>query len=1057
MKTVFNKYLMLLLICFCSVLGVKGQSYKQLVNQFDTARYHFELQNTYDFGKKLKEKYSKELAKDPMTLAAIHNSFGNYYYQKGFLDSSLANYTIAVNTVYGVKIDTSIEYAIYIQNAADIATAIGYYDLAETYYLTSLPRLAKFLGASSKEYTDFYKKYVDLVIEKGDYKNAIPLNDALLNYYKVISGEKDEMYLACLTNKARILQGQGVYNEAIGTFAYLVEATRINLPNDTLTQAITLNNLAYCYRLIGNNSAAEQYFIEAYRLQTSCKSIPISEQASLLSNLGLVYKAKADFANAEKCFLKSIKLYQQANMSYNVEITNPCNNLGDMYRMLGNYPDALNYLVYALQVRERTSGVESEQYANALNNIGLLDYDNGYYDEAEKYFNGCEAIYKEKLGEKHDRYAVILNQLGAVYAAKKNYSKALEYKNKALRLMETTIGKQHERYALFLSGKGQIEATIKDYKSSISTYSEAATLLKTNFGSENYNYLDMIHSLATVNSYAGNYSAARKFHMESIYGYKKVIGENLAFMGDDEKEMFYNNNAGKFQTFERFVIDKFANRLGEKDDSLLKALIDERLWTKSILLNESSAMYHEMQSNKDTTVQNLFSSWVQQKKNLQQYYQLSKGEIETNQIDLDNERNYLNELEKKLTQTSASFSKPKDYLIFETLKKKLNKGELAVEIIRNSIWENDTVGKVTYAAVLVGKDYSAPKIVVFDSTSFFDTVFIERYKFNIHSNKTDLLSYNRYFKPLEKYLNGVTKIYFSPDGVYQQMNIYTLYDPIAKKYLLEKMEVEQVTSLNDLQKEVSPTATNLSAVLFGYPDYEWKKDEVKVEKENLIASRFGFSELPELPGTKKETEEIFSVFNTNKWDAKLYLAKQATEEQVKNTVSPTILHIATHGFFLPNLDYSDEKILGFETESAKQNPLLRSGVIMAGAASKDTTIEKKEDGILTAYEASLLNLQNTELVTLSACETGLGDQGMNGQGVYGLQRAFLTAGAKSVLMSLWVVDDNATKELMTNFYSEWIKNYSSTNKRSSFRKAQLEVKKRYPSPYYWGAFVMIGK
>jgi CHAT domain-containing protein len=87
----------------------------------------------------------------------------------------------------------------------------------------------------------------------------------------------------------------------------------------------------------------------------------------------------------------------------------------------------------------------------------------------------------------------------------------------------------------------------------------------------------------------------------------------------------------------------------------------------------------------------------------------------------------------------------------------------------------------------------------------------------------------------------------------------------------------------------------------------------------------------------------------------------------------------------------------------------------------------------------------------------LGDELINGQGVYGLQRAFLTAGAKSVLMSLWVVDDNATKELMTNFYSEWIKNYSSSNKRSSFRKAQLEVRKRYPSPYYWGAFVMIGK
>jgi CHAT domain-containing protein len=126
-----------------------------------------------------------------------------------------------------------------------------------------------------------------------------------------------------------------------------------------------------------------------------------------------------------------------------------------------------------------------------------------------------------------------------------------------------------------------------------------------------------------------------------------------------------------------------------------------------------------------------------------------------------------------------------------------------------------------------------------------------------------------------------------------------------------------------------------------------------VKTEDLIASRFGFSDLPELPGTKVETENIYSVFKENNWDAKLFLAKQATEDQVKQTVGPTILHIATHGFFLPDLDYSDKKIMGFQTELAKANPLLRSGVIMAGAASKDTIIEQKEDGILTAYEASI--------------------------------------------------------------------------------------------------------
>jgi CHAT domain-containing protein len=645
-----------------------------------------------------------------------------------------------------------------------------------------------------------------------------------------------------------------------------------------------------------------------------------------------------------------------------------------------------------------------------------------------------------------------------VYAAKKQFSKALEYKNKCLRLMETTVGKQNDRYGLFLSGKGIVEMSMKEYKTAVNTFDEAAAIFKTNFGATNYNYIDMVHNQAMANDKAGNYTAARSAHLKAIYGYKRIASDNLAFMSDEEKTNFYYANSPRYADFENFVVKRFTNTKNERDDSLLKAFIDERLWSKSLLLNESSALHKSMLNSKDTTIRSLFSKWFEQKKNLHQLYQFSKTELEENKIDMDAEQSYLNEIEKELSKASKQFSQQKEYLNFETLKNKLSKSELAIEIVRNEPELNDSVSTVSYSALIVGKDYAAPKLVVLDSAAFFDTLFVDKYKFNIHARSTDRVSYNRFFKAFEKYLGGINKVYFSPDGAYQKLNVYTLFNPVTNKYLLETLEIEQVTSLNDLQKEGGVLAKTGSAVLFGYPDYEWKKeDSKKAPEQEMIVSRFGFSELPELPGTKKETEMISDVFNAKGWDTHLHLAKEATEEKVKEVESPTILHIATHGFFLPNLDYSDEKIMGFETEVARQNPLLRSGVIMAGAASKDTLIQKKDDGILTAYEASLLNLQNTELVTLSACETGLGDQLLNGQGVYGLQRAFLTSGARSVLMSLWVVDDYATQELMTNFYTEWLQNYSSKNKRAAFRKAQLEVKKRYPSPYFWGAFVMVGK
>ena len=142
---------------------------------------------------------------------------------------------------------------------------------------------------------------------------------------------------------------------------------------------------------------------------------------------------------------------------------------------------------------------------------------------------------------------------------------------------------------------------------------------------------------------------------------------------------------------------------------------------------------------------------------------------------------------------------------------------------------------------------------------------------------------------------------------------------------------------------------------------------------------------------------------------------------------------------------------GFSKDVLVENPLLRSGLLLANAKQ---AIAEGGDGVLTAYEAKSLNLDETELVVLSACETGLGDV-KNGEGVYGLQRAFQTAGVATVLMSLWTVSDNATQELMTSFYENWL--IKKQNKRQAFKNAQEQLREKFPHPYYWAAFVMVGE
>ena len=210
-----------------------------------------------------------------------------------------------------------------------------------------------------------------------------------------------------------------------------------------------------------------------------------------------------------------------------------------------------------------------------------------------------------------------------------------------------------------------------------------------------------------------------------------------------------------------------------------------------------------------------------------------------------------------------------------------------------------------------------------------------------------------------------------------------------------------------------------------------------------------------LPGTAREVKKIGDLFIQNKRTAKSFTQRLASEKTLKalSGSSPQVLHIATHGFFLPEPDKRKTGFTQGNTYSLANNPLLRSGLILSGgnyAWGGKIPIDGVEDGIATAYEIAQLNFSNTELVVLSACETALGDV-KGSEGVFGLQRAFKMAGVKKMIVSLWKVPDGETAELMTTFYTYWMKG---KNINESFTQAQSDMRKKY-APYYWAAFVLV--
>ncbi|MFH1122924.1 MAG: CHAT domain-containing protein, partial [Pseudomonadota bacterium] len=315
------------------------------------------------------------------------------------------------------------------------------------------------------------------------------------------------------------------------------------------------------------------------------------------------------------------------------------------------------------------------------------------------------------------------------------------------------------------------------------------------------------------------------------------------------------------------------------------------------------------------------------------------------------------------------------------------------------------------------------------------------------------------------------QIFLSPDGSLNLIPFEVLRDDKGR-YLIETHTFHYASAGRDIAGYGMIKEKGQKTLLMGDPDFDLMAKQTTGEKERpLTRSRqmqgLSFSRLP---GTNEEVKAIAAIFGRSVADT--YTGEWARELVLMQMKSPRVLHLATHGFFLSDQDWSslmDDKsrgitIIAREAPSGKkpvriENPFLRAGLALAGA-NRSLAQEGVSEGILTAEKILGLNLRGTDLVVLSACETGMGDV-KNGEGVYGLRRAFTQAGAKSLVMSLWEVPDKETKELMVSFY----KNLQSgkMNRAEALRHAALKqretVKTRYghDNPYYWGAFVFLGE
>ncbi|MES2513091.1 MAG: CHAT domain-containing tetratricopeptide repeat protein [Bacteroidota bacterium] len=1001
------------------------------------------------------KKYDKELQQNLIEKSIIMDYLGsNAFHEEKYQESAdLFNEAIDITK----SMNDTIYRAFYVYDLACLYNHIGYYSDAESLFIKSLPTLAAVYGSNSIEYTMRFKVLAEMYVEMGNYPYAKSMNDALLYYFKTLKGEKDREYLICLNNDARIHQGMGDYESALNTFKQLLVIHTSLVPVNTADYITTLNNTAEAYRLTGNYNDAIALLNQGITLSEKSSVKNELTLATMFNNLGLCYKNIGDYKSAEEVNDKSISIYKKLKLEYSPDYSTSLNNQAELYRQLGRYKQAKDLLLNVLYVREQTLGTKHQNYANALCNMANLQVDVGLYTDAEPNLLKAKTIYLETLGENHPFYANCLNSLAMLYMHLHRYKEAELLKMEALEIMKNSVGESHERYAYFLGGTVSLYDALGNYDKAIENTLKSNEILKAKFGEKNIGYIDGLFVLAYLYTKVNNYKKAQELYLFTLTHYKDQFSDYFESMSEEEQLAQFGVMGDRFNVFNSFFISYTRLFPKENHSALISACFDYQLFLKSLLLNNSINTRRAILNSNDTSLVNTYNRWLILKQQISGHFRdVNFQQSYWSVADMENQANAL---ELMLKSKSKSFSAKRN-IKYGDIQQRLKVNEAAITIIREETKLNDTTYNAEYVALILKKNDVYPSLVRIASSNDFEKKFVDEYVNNMYDRVEDKWSYDRFWKPIASKLQGISKVFISADGIYNQVNLYTLQNPLTKKYVLDEIAISVLPGLNYLLNDAINNPAN-SAELYGFPDYEYdfsKKASIPVAKETLASSRYGLFELVPLPGTKTEVENISKFLEESKWYVNMYQKELASEDQLKKAISPKVLHIATHGYFLKDVyDKEDKSFLGFEAGKIRENPLLQSGIMLAGASlvAKDTTNSKTQDGIFTAYEASLLNLTNTDLVVLSACETGLGIDLYN-QGVFGLQRAFYIAGAKNLIMSLWSVDDDATQILMTQFYKEWSVNPTKELISVSFNKAQREVRKKYPHPYYWGAFTLLG-
>jgi CHAT domain-containing protein/Tfp pilus assembly protein PilF len=866
--------------------------------------------------------------------------------------------------------------------------------------------------------------------QDGKFKEAIPIAEKALEVSERVHGLEDPNTADSLDNLGWLFLGLQNFGQAESFFEQALSIQQKILPADDPMVATTLNDLAVLYQEEGQYDKAISDYLHALQIWQKAGPPENPKIATCINNLAELYWAMGDYAEAESDYQEAFRIRQKVLAPDDPGIAQSLISLATLHRIMGRYAEAEREYLKALAIRQKVLPAENPDIAAGLFNLAVLYGQTGRNPEAESLYQQALRIFQRAYPPEHPPIAHCFNNLADVAQQIGKYEKAESLYNKALQIYEKDPNPDNPEKVMTLFNLSALYQDAGQYTKAERIAKEALRIREAVFGPENNYTAVSLERLAFLEFDLGRTDEATALARQSSMARQKMLSKVFAFSTEQDRMTYLD----EIHPYSLFPFLK-----GTETD--LAAAV---LHYKGVILDSIVEDRQLAEASKDGQYSELLKQFYLAKKQLGQRLLQPLSTSTDQPVQALQERE--EEIESQLAQHFYRLGQTRGALqvSLEQVQRAIPEDSALIEYLHYWKYLGNQQGEQRYGAIVLFSTGAPLWIPLAKSNQIANLV--RQYGALVRGRMQDeelsenlQALYDAVCAPIVRVLpNQTQRIIISPDGQLNFVSFATLLTD-DNQFLAQRYIVQYVATGRDLLRATNPS-TAKKVILFADPDFDlapktaspMAKDSPSVDPSPspLIPDRNGIEELTFTPLAKTdlESDELTKKFAEYGWATTPFTKERATKEALLQIHSPYILHLATHGFFAKR-DPNQIKLgpLSKESQSIAQsaffeNPMHRSGLALTGAQTtietwkRNRAVPLENDGIITAEDVSMLDLKNTWLVTLSACDTGSGEA-RDGEGVLGLRRGFVEAGTQNLLLTLWSISDsNSTIEFMKDFY-----------------------------------------